>query len=189
MMKYRTLFPLTLLVLALGLVLAAPQSSRAQPLRDGATVTKTFELTVNGTPPQGEFLYVVVGTEGTDGTDVGFVHFCGQLFEIDTKPACEGNGTVYTGSITEPAGTTIAFNFERSNQNTSTGGGDPYEIEIIAEGSETLTADVTNSVTYTYTGAALPATGLSDQAAQAGLGAVAALVVLLSGLVLRRRAV
>jgi len=152
-------------------------------------VTKTFQLTVNGTVPNaGEFLYARFSPRSPDPAQTGFAHFCGPLFQIDTKPACQGNGTVYTERVTFPAGTTVTFSFERSNQATSTSDTDPYEIEVIAQGSETLTSDLTNRATYTYTGAMLPDTGLRASAGWAGAVGAVAILLLTTGLYLQRRA-
>ena len=182
---------LALLVLTLALVLVGPAYARDSQQGAQGTVTKTFQLTVHGDVPDGEFLYVRYSPRGTDPSDDGFALFCGQLFEIDQKPACAGNGTVYTDAITFPAGTTITFSFERSNQATSTGLGDPYEIAVFQRGSETLTADMTNSATFTYGGPMLPGTGMHDLPGGSGL-VLAGVLVALGGAVVRhtrRRAV
>jgi len=182
------MFPLALLGLLLALVVGGPAG--AHTTQDGADdmVTKTFHLTVNGdVPDEGEFLYVRYSPRGTDPSDDGFALFCGQLFEIDQKPACAGNGTVYTDAITFPAGTTLEFSFERSNQATSTGLGDPYEIDVFQRGSETLTADLTNSATFTYGGTMLPGTGVTDLPRGSGVVLAGVLLALGGAVVLRTR--
>lgn len=139
-----------LLILALALLITGPAYAYApQPLQQG-TVTKTFQLTVNGTVPPGEFLYVEYEPRSSDPDDIGFAHFCGALYQIQENPACQGNGTVYTETKTFPVGTTVKFRFERSNQNTSTGAGDPYDVEVIRTGTETLNSNSITRVTYTY---------------------------------------
>jgi hypothetical protein len=180
------LFPLALLGLTLALVLGGPAVARTTQDGDGGTVTKTFQLTVNGDVPEGEFLYVRYSPRGNDPSDDGFALFCGQLFEIDQKPACEGNGTVYTDAITFPAGTTITFSYERSNQNTSQNDLDPYEIEVFQRGSEMLNADMTNGATFTYAGNTLPGTGVNDLATFTLPVVAAAFVLLITGGYLRR---
>ncbi len=150
MIMTRTVRRAVLFVVTLALLIAAPAHAHApRPLQQG-TVTKTFQLTVQGTVPAGEFLYVEYEPRSSDPDDIGFAHFCGDLFQIQSKPPCQGNGTVYTETRTFPAGTTIEFSFERSNQNTSTGVGDPYEIEVIQTGTETLNSNSTTRVIYTY---------------------------------------
>jgi hypothetical protein len=182
------LFALTLLGLTLALLLAGPAGARTTQDGDGDMVTKTFQLTVNGdVPDEGEFLYVRYSPRTTDPSDTGFVLFCGQLFEIDQQPACQGNGTVYTGSISFPAGTTVEFSFERSNQATSTGLADPYEIDVFQRGSETLSADLTNRATFTYGENTLPGTGVRDMASRAFAAVATAVVLLTTGVYLRRR--
>lgn len=148
MIGKRTTRTTVLLVLALALLLVGPVQATGP--RAPGMVAVTWQLTVNGTVPAGEFLYVEYSPRSSAPGDDGFAHFCGPLFQIDTKPACQGNGTVYTETVSFPVGTTVTFSFERSNQSTSTGGGDPYEIEIIQQGSRTLNADVTISATYSY---------------------------------------
>jgi len=146
----RALVRTAVLVLTLGFVLGGPVQVTATHAPQQSTVTKTFQLTVNGSVPAGEFLYVEYEPRSSDPDDIGFAHFCGALFQIQEKPPCQGNGTVYTETRTFPAGTAITFSFERSNQNTSTGVGDPYEIEVIQTGTETLNSNSTTRVTYTY---------------------------------------
>lgn len=149
MIMTRTVRRIVLLVFALALLVGPAYAQATHPTQQG-TVTKTFQLTVNGTVPPGEFLYVKYAPRSSDPDDIGFAHFCGDLFQIQSKPPCQGNGTVYTETRTFPVGTTVKFSFERSNQNTSTGVGDPYEIEVIQTGTETLNSSSTTRVTYTY---------------------------------------
>ncbi len=150
MIMTRTVRHIVLLVFALVLLIAGPTYAQATRTAQQGTVTKTFQLTVNGTVPPGEFLYVEYQPRSSDPEDIGFAHFCGALFQIQEKPPCQGNGTVYTETRTFPVGTEITFSFERSNQNTSTGVGDPYDIEVIQTGTETLNSNSITRVIYTY---------------------------------------
>ncbi len=151
---------LLVMLLALGITVGAAQGASAQGsnwqskklpsgLRiqgtgdggggGGGQVTKTFELTILGTPPAGESHAVLYETDDPDDTSDGLIIFCG-----DVKPDCEGDATVYTGSVSVSAGSEIAFRFGRLNENDAE---DPVFYE---EGTEVLLEDVTNAVTFDY---------------------------------------
>lgn len=104
--------------------------------KSGERVTKTFELTILGTPAEGESHAVLFST---DDTPEGIIIFCG-----DEEPACEGEGTVYSGSVTVAAGTEIVFAFGRLNEK------DNKPPVFYEEGTEVLLEDVTNAVTFNY---------------------------------------
>jgi len=105
----------------------------------GEQVTKTFELTILGTPSDGESHAVLFVTDDPNDTSEGLIIFCG-----DVEPDCEGEGTVYSGSVTVAAGTEIAFRFGRLNEN------EPDPPTFYEEGTEVLLEDVTNAVTFDY---------------------------------------
>lgn len=105
----------------------------------GEQVTKTFELTILGTPSEGESHAVLFETDDPNDTSDGLIIFCG-----DVEPDCEGAGTVYSGSVTVAAGTEIVFAFGRLNEN------DANPPTFYEEGTEVLLEDVTNAVTFDY---------------------------------------
>ncbi len=107
--------------------------------KGGEQVTKTFELTILGTPAEGESHAVLFETDDPNDTSDGLVIFCG-----DVEPDCEGAGTVYSGSVTVAAGTEIVFAFGRLNEN------DANPPTFYEEGTEVLLEDVTNAVTFDY---------------------------------------
>jgi hypothetical protein len=90
-------------------------------------VTQTFQLTLYGTAPRGDAMFVMYHYRKPDGTGMGsVVHvFCGDYrnaFEdLPAKPACRGGGTVYTKSISVPKGSTITFFFNRQKASHATG--------------------------------------------------------------------
>ncbi len=148
---------LLVMLLALGITVGAAQGASAQGSKwqskklpsglriqgtgggGGGQVTKSFELTILGTPPAGESHAVLYETDDPDDTSDGLIIFCG-----DVEPDCEGEGTVYTGSVSVAAGTEIAFAFGRLNEN------DAAPPVFYEEGTEVLLEDVTNAVTFNY---------------------------------------
>lgn len=109
----------------------------------GDTVMKTFELTIKGEVPEGDSFYVGYDVEGAEPGSREFILFCGELVEEEPQEPCEGGGTVYTGSDTFPAGTTIDFFFGRNNADVSV-------VDVFHEGTETLDADMTNTAWFRY---------------------------------------
>ena len=148
------------LALVLGIALAGAGSALAQDGKTGAgddqqmpdnqqtgggkgTVTKTFELTLNGTVPEGDSFYVQYLEEGQTEDLTSNAVFCGELIEEEPEPACKEGGAVYTVEVEFDASTTLDFRFGRHNE-------DYTEIEVFHEGAETLDADMTNAAYYTY---------------------------------------
>ncbi|MBA2362298.1 MAG: hypothetical protein H0V86_02060 [Chloroflexia bacterium] len=148
------------LALVLGIALAGSGSALAQDGKTGAgddqqmpdnqqtgggkgTVTKTFELTLNGTVPEGDSFYVQYLEEGQTEDLTSNAVFCGELIEEEPEPACEEGGAVYTVEVEFDAGTTLDFRFGRHNE-------DYTAIEVFHEGAETLDVDMTNAAYYTY---------------------------------------
>ena len=100
---------------------------------DKGMVTKTFELTLNGTVPEGGEAFQV--SYSTGGEAIGLVLCSGEAGA--TTPLCEG-GETYSVSVDFPAGTTVEFAFERFN------------VGAFHEGTETINADMTNTAWYTF---------------------------------------
>ena len=107
------------------------------------TVTKTFELTLNGTVPQTDYFTVTYSVRNPETSEPLFddiEQFCGSG---DGTVPCEGAGTVYTTAVEVPRGSELSFAFMRS----STSGGEDDEFH---SGTETLNANMTNTAWYTY---------------------------------------
>ena len=104
----------------------------------GATVTKTFELTINGMVPADQAFSVGYGQRGEEGT---LLVFCGdpQSELAESQPPCKAG--VYTRSVEVTAGTTIGFSFIRT---------DPGTDEVFHSGTETISADMTNTAWYAF---------------------------------------
>lgn len=131
----------------------APGADSAAPSGDGGpraagagTVTKTFELTIEGDVREGESHAVVYATSDPEN-ELDVIVFCGSPdLEGNPTPECEGNGTVYTGSVDLPAGTEVAYAFGRLNVN------EPEDPEFYEEGLETVESSMTNEAAFTYAG-------------------------------------
>jgi len=132
-------------------------------------ITKTFELTINGTVPEGETFVASVFFNPTDGGDVENLLFCGGFSDVE----CTGSGTVYRQRVEIPQGATARYTVQRGNE--SDGG---TTVDIFAEGREMLTGNRTNSVSFTYPGvdddqqempAEVPATGAGGVATAGGV--------------------
>ena len=133
-----------LMATALVTMLAIPAMAQHDGEED--TVTKTFELTLNGDVPQGHGFSVNFHLDD-DPSGEGGIAFCGSTgspAEPGIEP-CEGDGTVYSAKVELDRGTTIAFTY------LSLPGGDepdrPFNV-----GTETLDADMTTSTEYTFFG-------------------------------------
>lgn len=109
----------------------------------GDTVTKSFDLTLNGDVPAGDSFYVQYLEEGAGEDMTRNILFCGELIEEEPKPACEGDGAEYSAEVEFERGMTIDFRFGRHNEDYS-------EIEVVYSGTETLGTDFTNSAFFTY---------------------------------------
>ncbi len=135
----------------------------------GAEITKTFELTLNGTPSADQgFVAVSIAVDPDDDSVLFFsvVEFCGEVPDISAEldqieaeleaegidvtveyiqndDPCEGDGTVYSESVTYPAGVQAFFTFIRLAQDNQIG-------EVIFEGEETLDTDMTNTAFYDF---------------------------------------
>ena len=110
---------------------------------DAEMVTATFALTLYGDVTFGDSFYVQYLVEGQARELTTSVPFCGELVESEPKPACEGNGKIYTIEVEFDKDTTIEFNFGRHNFDYS-------DIEVFYEITEKLDSDFNNSAYYTY---------------------------------------
>jgi hypothetical protein len=111
------------------------------------TVTKTFKLTLNGTVPKNESFYVQYAS---DQTGLNRIAFCGDPEVFADAEPCVGGGAVYTTTAEIPRGATINFQFVRGTGNDTNAG---RQDELFFKGTETLTADRTNSAYYAFAGA------------------------------------
>ncbi len=127
-----------------GVKMPSFSSLEANPPTSSTEVTKTFQLTIKGTPPEGESFAVLYQTSDPEQAQ-GLHVFCGDGSETGAPPpACQGNGTVYSTSIEVKSGTEVAFAFGRLNVNSTS------PPEFFRQGDETITHDVTNSAWYDY---------------------------------------
>ena len=101
----------------------------------GDTVTKTFELTLNGTVPEGETFVVRIGVVSGGEGNMDELSLCGK----GAQDECASDGASYGGSIEVPVGARIDFSFVRSSTS-----------EVFHEGTETIHADMTNTAWYTF---------------------------------------
>ena len=103
-------------------------------------VKKTFELTINGSAPDGEdFSISLRQSNEVMPVILALCHPVGT--------ACRGNGTVYTAYLTAKPGVKIGYLFQRNTEVPLSGESDPEYFDPF---SETLTTDSITSVTYTY---------------------------------------
>lgn len=109
-------FVSALLVLTLTL-LAVP--ALAQSNQQAGTVTKTFQLTINGAVPAGaatDSFGVLYGYQTPAGENsTGEIVFCGPRPDLP-RPNCSGNGTVYTEGVAVPTGSVVTFSFYRATE-------------------------------------------------------------------------
>ncbi|MDP9350408.1 MAG: hypothetical protein M3P51_02540 [Chloroflexota bacterium] len=175
--------------------------------QEEATVTKTFELTVNGTAPEGEAFAAVFFSIDPDEEELvaGFVGLCGEVvgqeqvgedleqleaeleaegIEVETVflPAeedCVGGGTVFARSVELPVGDEVFFAFGRDDPVV----GGPIFFE---EGEETLAGDVVmNEAWFTFeAGVADDQQEMPEEMPETGAGGAAGVPVApLTGLV------
>lgn len=128
------------------------QDNQQQSSDKGGTVTKTFELTINGVVQEPNDVdrtnfYVVYGEDLRDPDESEFFLFCGGT-QGESKPDCEGDGAVYRHTAEFPAGTTIEFRFARGST-VDVGTEDPA-LGPFFSGTETLDADLTNTAFYNF---------------------------------------
>lgn len=126
-----------------------------QQAGSGGTVTKTFELTLNGDVPAGESFSVALFSELEYNEGEGeLLLFCSGLEDAsipEDVEACEGNGTVYRLSVELPQGDTLRTTFYR-------GFGPGPNTEAFHEETEVVNEDMTNTAWYSF-----PAAGDDQQ--------------------------
>lgn len=108
----------------------------------GGDVQKTFEVTLTGDVPEGEVALAVYETNDPD-VPGGAIIFCGPA-EFEAPEPCTA-GTYTSEPVTLAAGTEVGFAFAA---------GDPESDgpRFTEEGTETITADTVNAVTFDYGG-------------------------------------
>ena len=134
----------------MALLMAMAIPVMAQDGSEGDTVTKTFELTLNGEVTADQ-LFTLLYTPVRDGGAAGGteqVIFCGvpdpQPDEVVVSDEdCVGGGNTYTYSAEFPVGTVLSVQWFRIGPDTG-----PREVVRATE--ETLDADMTNTVEYTF---------------------------------------
>lgn len=136
------------MALALLMMLAVPVM--AQNGSEGDTVTKTFELTLNGDVPA-DHLFTVHLTPVRDCGPVCApeqVKFCGktergEAMRVLSDEDCVGDGKAYTYSAELPEGMVLRARWIRIDLSTGTS-------EVFRATEETIDADMTNTAVYTF---------------------------------------
>lgn len=194
----------TLAALMLMAILAVPALAEGDTGSSGDMVTKTFELTVDGTPPADAafgvfYLEESELEEGADPETGGtFVVVCGDLSQLPPEEraeipeedivsgeACVGDGHTYSFEREFARGTRLAFLFARLSvtdeetfQIFYTSVEDPSRIERgedpLPEDFETLNTNSTNSAWYTFSGAADDQQEMPTDMPDTGAGALSA---------------
>ncbi len=133
-----------------------PMADELERLDEHETVTRTFELTLNGTVPADQAFSVVFTAVHDDGAMSGTdqILWCGKVEGSEPQVECEGGGTVYrrTAEITAglrqfPAGTVLQAQWRRFD--LSTGASDEFHVM-----EEPLDADMPYTAEYTFGGGA-----------------------------------
>ena len=123
------------------------------------TVTKTFELTLNGTVPEDRAFGVAYGTfDDFDADEDTIVIFCGQPDPqigdvVVSDEDCVGDGETYTYSAELPVGTELYFTYLTAVEGDEENTAEPFFGNITFEGpgeAEVLDADMTNTAWYTF---------------------------------------
>jgi len=139
----------------------------------GATVTKTFELTLNGDVPSDRAFAVFYGTrdqfEGSVESEVeepifDYILFCGQPEDAEfadtvvSDDDCVGEGNTYSAEAELPQGTELYFSYvtavETDLQNTADffhgNISSFFETGEVSGEAEVLDTDMTNTAWYTF---------------------------------------
>lgn len=133
-----------------------PMAGELEDIDDHETVTKTFELTLNGTVPADQAFHVGFTAVHDDGAVSGTdqILWCGQVQGFEPQVECKGGGTVYrrtveiTSALREfPAGTVLQAQWRRFDGDT--GASDEF---LVME--EPLDADMPYTAEYTFDGGA-----------------------------------
>ncbi len=137
-----------------------------------ATVTKTFELTLNGTVPEDRAFAVFYGTrdqfEGlfeseSEEPPFEYILFCGQPEDakfadtVISDEDCVGDGNTYRAEVELPQGTELFFSFATAVEtDLSTAEffhgnvGTLFETGELTGEPEVLDTDMTNTAWYTF---------------------------------------
>ena len=162
-----------LVAFALMLMLAAPalaqkgdtQDNQQQGSGKGATVTKTFELTINGDAPADRVFAAFYGTVDQMAADqeAGFILFCGQPADAGeatqtvSSEDCVGGGRTYSASVDFEQGTELLFLFSTAVEGNEEATAETFFTNIDLENiensdPETLNTDFTNSAFFNFGG-------------------------------------
>lgn len=107
--------------------------------------TKTFELSLYGTPPgDTQFSVLTVIKSGDEAGSARVGDFCGPRTEAGT---CQGGGTTYTTELEFLPDTTIQYKVLGATCDAT---GQCSPLALAVEGTETITSDMTNTVWYDY---------------------------------------
>ena len=126
-------------------------------------VTKTFELTLNGTVPEDRAFGVAYGTfDDFDADEDTIVIFCGQPDPqigdvVVSDEDCVGDGETYTYSAELPVGMELYFTYLTAVEGDEENTAEPFFGNITFEGPgepEVLDTDFTNTAWYTFSGGA-----------------------------------
>jgi hypothetical protein len=133
-----------------------PMAGELEDIDDHETVSRTFELTLNGTVPADQAFHVGFTAVHDDGAVSGTdqILWCGQVQGFEPQAKCEGGGTVYrrtveiTSALREfPAGTVLQAQWRRFDGETGAS-----EEFLVME--EPLDADMPYTAEYTFGGGA-----------------------------------
>lgn len=119
-------------------------------------VTKTLKFTINGQVSSSQvfaaFMSPFSSMEGNSPPLI--VIFCGSIKgdPAAQKPACQGNGTVYTAQVRVPVGDTMSTFFLTADGNNPNAEPKPFH-----QVRETFNSDMTNTAWYNYP--SMPSTG------------------------------
>lgn len=162
-----------LVAFALMLMLAAPalaqkgdvQDNQQQGSGKGGTVTKTFELTINGDAPADRVFAAFYGTvdEMAADQEAGFIVFCGQPADAGeatqtvSSADCVGGGRTYSASVDFERGTELLFLFSTAVEGNEEATAETFFTNIDLENiensdPETLNTDFTNSAFFNFGG-------------------------------------
>ena len=102
--------PVFVVALLLVACFSLPAFAHTAQQQDSATVT--FELTINGDITPDDVFGAIVREAPPSGAIIEIIDICG----VPGTPACQGNGTVYTGTLDVPLGTVLDVTFARGTE-------------------------------------------------------------------------
>lgn len=118
-----------------------------QTVGEGVAVPHTFKLTLHGDAREGQSFFLQYIEEGATPDMSQALVFCGALIEEESEAPCEGDGAVYTRTVSLAAGKTIRYAFGRHNPDYS-------EVDLFHEGTVTPETDAATARWYAFGGAA-----------------------------------